>query len=455
MIKNSKGKIFYGMHFYSGLAQYQESDDQAPYRVYLNEDTIRSMDPTFAGRPIFVEHVDEVDPDVNQLRKEADGWVIESFYNSADGKHWVKFIVVTDRAERAIRSGMRLSNAYIPKAFKDGGIWNGIPYQKEITDGEYEHLAIVKDPRYEESVIMTPDEFKQYNETKVLELKKLANSKSKQDKGIKMKFSFFKRTKVENGIDPDLQVILPKSGRAVSVAKLINDAYEKDQDPSMEKKVKSDSGSSDDDKDGESAKHHVMADMHHMVKMHDGSYMKLKDMMSRHKDMLDELEEMKEGKKKNREVEELDLEVHPRDVDAEGDLHNEPASEHGLDEHEEEVESEEHKKELKDGMLEHPEEEVHDDMDVIDDAEDPEEDKQAKKKALQLAEHEEKEIEEAKKKSSMKKKNQVDLQKKKADQAKAEKLRNAHLRVYQNSEPAPVIELSYDRVVRGKERYGS
>jgi Uncharacterized protein conserved in bacteria (DUF2213) len=423
LVTNSKGKIFYGMHFYAGLAQYQEADKE-PYRVFLNEDTIRSMDPSFAGRPVFVEHVDEVDPDVNQLRKEADGWVIESFYNAADGKHWVKFIIVTDRAERAIRSGMRLSNAYVPKAFKDGGLWNGIPYQKEITDGEFEHLAIVKEPRYEESVIKDPDEFKQYNEQKVLELKKLANSK---EKGKKMAFNFFKRTKVENAIDPELQVVLPKSGKVVSVAKLINDAYEKDQDPSMDGNPKN--------KSGESAKDHAMANMDHMVKMHDGSYMKVKDMMNRYKAMNDDLEDLKKKKDDSKE-EELDLKVKPEGVDAEGDLHNDPDSEHGLSEHEEEVEREEHKMEKKDD-LEHPEDVVHDDE---------EEDKAAKKKALQLAEHEDKEIEEAKKKSSFKKKN---------DKEKADRLRNAHLKGFQNDNVAPTLELSYDRVERGKVRYGS
>src|SRR5580698_5188714 len=250
LIQNTAGKIYYGIHFYPGLAQYQDSPEQEPYRVYLNEDTLRSMDPTFAGKPIFVEHVDDVTPNINKLRSEADGWVIESFYNAADGKHWVKFIVVSEEGERAIRRGMKLSNAYVPKSFKDGGLWNGIPYSKEILSAEYEHLAIVENPRYEESVIMTPDEFKLHNEQQVLELKKVANSKG----ATKMKFNFFKKTRVENAIDPDLQLVLPKSGKSVSLQKLINDAYEKDQDPAMEKH----------DEAGESAKSHSMANMDHM-----------------------------------------------------------------------------------------------------------------------------------------------------------------------------------------------
>lgn len=380
------------------------------------------MDPSFAVKPVFVEHVDEVDPNIDTLRNEADGWVIKSFYNDADGKHWVEFIVVSERGERAIRNGMRLSNAYIPKSFKNGGLWNGITYDKQIVDAEYEHLAIVKNPRYEESVIMTPEEFKKYNESQVLELRRLENSK-----GAKMKFSFFKKTKIENAIDPDLQLVLPRSGKSISLSKLINDAYEKDQDPAMGNKKNK-------EEEKEADKNSGLADMTHKVKMKDGSYCNVKELLDKHNKMCDEMDCMK----KDSAEKELDLKTEESEVDAEGDLHNDDMEEN---DHEEEVETEEHKKEMNDDE-EHPEDAVHD-------AEDPEEDKSAKKKALQLAEHEEKEIEEAKAKN--KRKNSF---KSPEAKARAERIRNAHLKAFA-TEDAPVIELSADRVDRGKVRYGS
>jgi hypothetical protein len=226
MLKNAKGKIFYGMHFYPGVAEYAEANRE-PFRVFLNEDTIRSMDPTFAGRPVFVHHVDEVNQDVDQLREDADGWVIESFFNQADGKHWVKFIVVSEKGERAIKNGMRLSNCYIPKSYQPGGLWNGVEYAKEITGGEYEHLAIVPNPRYEESVIMTPEEFKKYNSDKMVELTRLANTNEREGKGMALKL--FKRAKVENATDIEgLVVVLPKSGREVALTDMVTelDAHE-------------------------------------------------------------------------------------------------------------------------------------------------------------------------------------------------------------------------------------
>lgn len=224
-IKNSKGSIFYGMHFYPGVAEYQEPD-KAAFRVFLNEDTIRRMDPTFAGRPVFVLHVDDVAESVDELRKEADGWVIESFFNAADGKHWTKFIAVSERAERAIRNGMKLSNCYRATNLGPGGTWNGVQYAKEITGGEYEHLAIVPNPRYEESVILTPEEFKAYNENKIQELKRLANNKE-DGTPMKVKLNLFRRAKVENSADLEgVLVALPKSGREVSIETLVNEADE-------------------------------------------------------------------------------------------------------------------------------------------------------------------------------------------------------------------------------------
>lgn len=220
-VTNAKSlpKVYYGLHFYPGVAEYREPGAD-PYRIYIAEDTIKNMGPTFTGRPVYVQHVDQVDLD--KLQIEADGYVMESFYNKADGKHWCKFIVVSDEGHEAVRAGWKLSNAYFPKSFTVGGLCNGVEYQKEVTSAEYEHLAIVPNPRYEESVILTPEEFKAYNSQKELELEKLSNSKTK---GVSsMKFNFFKKQAVENSADlENMSVTLPKSKKEMTLAQLIND----------------------------------------------------------------------------------------------------------------------------------------------------------------------------------------------------------------------------------------
>lgn len=266
-LQNSKGDIFYGMHFYPGVARY-ETPDKESFTIFINEDTIRNMGPSFAGRPIFVEHVEDVNENVNELRKEADGWVMESFFNQADGKNWVKFIVVSDKGKAAIRNGWKLSNAYIPTSFGKGGVWNGVDYQREVLDAEYEHLAIVQNPRYEESVIMTPDQFKAYNDDKTVELKRLANSKYEKGES-KMKLNIFKRTKVENSVDLEGMIVeLPKSKKEIAISKLVEE-YDR---------IENMNGYANGD---------------HMVKVGEKDEMSVNDLVKKHLDMCNEMESMK------------------------------------------------------------------------------------------------------------------------------------------------------------------
>lgn len=215
-------ELFYGIHMAPGVAEYRdpEVNDGSPYRILIEEDTIKNMDSSFRGKPVFVKHVDEVD--LATVEKDADGWVIRSFYNQFDGKHWVEFLVTSDAGHDAVQRGWKLSNAYIPKEMGSGGEWHAVPYAKKVTRAEYEHLAIVPNPRYDESIILTPEQFKAYNSEKELELKRCANSKD--DKGDRSMLKFFKKTKVEKSADLEgLSVSLPKSGKEVTLDKMIND----------------------------------------------------------------------------------------------------------------------------------------------------------------------------------------------------------------------------------------
>ena len=178
-------QVYYGLHMSPGVAEYRDPGKD-PYRIMINEKVIRDMDATFTGKPVYVGHVAEVD--IDKLQIEADGYVTDSFYNKVDGKHWVKFIVVSDKGHQAIRNGWKLSNAYVLKSSTTGGQWHGVDFQKEVTSAEYEHLAIVPDPRYAESIVLTPQQFKQYNENHQLELEKVANSKTVESSKM---FKFF------------------------------------------------------------------------------------------------------------------------------------------------------------------------------------------------------------------------------------------------------------------------
>ncbi len=208
------GRVYFGLHMLPGVAEYQEPGKE-PYRIFLSEPTIKNMDSTFQGRPVYVGHVEEVDPD----KRVPDGYVVRSFFNKMDGKHWAEFLITSDKGHEAISKGWRLSNAYFPKNFGVGGLWNGVQYAKEVVSGEYEHLALVPNPRYDESIILNPDDFKKYNLQKESELVRLTNSKEKNKMSL---ISFFKKEKVENGLEIESAVVvLPESKKEMTVGEAI------------------------------------------------------------------------------------------------------------------------------------------------------------------------------------------------------------------------------------------
>jgi hypothetical protein len=215
-------KLYYGLHFSEGVAEYREKGKE-PYRVLILENAAKQMDRTFVGCPVVVLHTDEeLDDMLPEIMDKADGFVVESFFNRLDGKHWAMFLAITDRAHDAIAKGWTLSNCYKIKDSipSNGQQWHGVDYSREIKEGVFEHLAIVPNPRYE-SKVFTPEQFKAYNSNKEIELERLANSTNEGEGS--MKLNFFKRQKVENAIDIENTVVeLPKSKKQMTVLELAN-----------------------------------------------------------------------------------------------------------------------------------------------------------------------------------------------------------------------------------------
>ena len=178
MLKNEKQmpSRYLARHIKEGLVHYFENGKDTLYLV--KNEALQKMNKSFEGKPIYVRHVDSVD--MKRLRETADGYVVKSFYNEFDGAWWADILVVSDAAHEAVKKGWAVSNCYSPTEYGSGGIYHDISYQKEVRNGEYEHLAIVPNPRYEEAVIMTPEEFQKYNEGKQQEINKLKNSKENE-----------------------------------------------------------------------------------------------------------------------------------------------------------------------------------------------------------------------------------------------------------------------------------
>lgn len=192
----SKAQVFYCRHMQAGVAEYQTSDGDT-IRYLIDTDPMKRLLATGNGIDVYVYH-QEVD-----YTKDADGYVAESFYNELDGWGWFKFLAVSEAAQKAIADGWSVSNAYSPTELGEGGTKNAVSYDRAILDGEFTHLAIVPNPRYEDAKIFTPEEFKAYQAEKKAALCELQNSKDNEKGATKMKLMFWKKTEVKNAEEAD------------------------------------------------------------------------------------------------------------------------------------------------------------------------------------------------------------------------------------------------------------
>lgn len=224
--KLQKAVVFYGLHFASGVVRYPEMNP--PFTILVNSDVAQEMDSTMAGAPLFVNHVNP-GTELEEIQKgNDDGGVIESFFNQPDGFHWTKFSVNTQEGLDAIKKGWTLSNCWEPQARDETGTWHEVPYQKVAMNGNYRHLAIVENPRYGESKILTPEQFKQYNEECETRLLALRNSKEGAENvsTVKKVLDFFNVETKETKIDEKLYVTLPLTNKKVNVQQFLMNADE-------------------------------------------------------------------------------------------------------------------------------------------------------------------------------------------------------------------------------------
>lgn len=208
---------FYARHMQPGVCKYNSEI------VLVDTDAIKQMIGNDAiGKPIYILHNTAPNEDrLKKLKDEAAGYIIDSFYNEMDGWAWFEFLAVDDACHAAIAKGWSVSNAYVPTEWGPGGTKNNVPYDREIVNGAFTHLAIVPDPRYEEACIMTPEKFRAYQDSKKRQLEELQNSKSAPSGGKKM-FKLFKTKREEvNAIDPDTEIEL-EGGKVVKISEMMN-----------------------------------------------------------------------------------------------------------------------------------------------------------------------------------------------------------------------------------------
>ncbi len=109
----------------------------------LQKETIDKALNSFIGKPLIIRH----------NGTEAHGKIEEVKYNADDGWYYASGPIETEEAQKSVKKGWKVSCAYRVNSTKVGGTWHNIPYKQEISEIEFEHLAIVPKSRYEGATI--------------------------------------------------------------------------------------------------------------------------------------------------------------------------------------------------------------------------------------------------------------------------------------------------------------
>lgn len=184
-IENAKqyGRRYFARHMVQGVVRYTDSEGR-DFNVLVKNEAIASFNKSFEGKPLYVGHLEN---NLEKLEEEAAGYVVKSFFNELDSWWWAEIIVTSDAGHDIVNKGISVSNAYWINKEGSGGTYLNVPYEHEVLEGEFLHLALVPNPRYEEAEIMNPDQFLNYCEG-LREKMKIVNNSKESKRGGFMKF---------------------------------------------------------------------------------------------------------------------------------------------------------------------------------------------------------------------------------------------------------------------------
>ena len=148
-----KGEVFNMRFIEPGLVRYEGAGQKMD--VLVQKPALDSMVQSFLGCPVFNElHRDVSTKDFS--RGKADGVISRVWFSPDDGWFWCDAVIWDEETRANIRErGYSLSCAYnVLKWSETAGRHNNVPFDDEVLAGQYTHLAIVPNPRYEGARIL-------------------------------------------------------------------------------------------------------------------------------------------------------------------------------------------------------------------------------------------------------------------------------------------------------------
>ena len=139
---NGKGHYFKSRFIEAGVAHYDELGD-----ILITKETLTKFIDSMIGCPVIINHKDVTDKNVDKLRV---GVISRVWYEPQDGWFYCEGVITDEQAVDLIKNqGWNVSCSYNFVSDNTPRIHNGKKIDMEFTNGEFLHLAIVENPRYE------------------------------------------------------------------------------------------------------------------------------------------------------------------------------------------------------------------------------------------------------------------------------------------------------------------
>lgn len=137
-----KGRYFQSKFIEAGIAHYDELGD-----ILITKETLDKFIHTMVGCPVIINHKDVTDKNVDKLRV---GVISKVWFNETDGWYYCEGILTDSQAIDLIKNqGWNVSCSYNFVSDNQKKTYHGKEIDMEFIDGEFLHLAIVENPRYE------------------------------------------------------------------------------------------------------------------------------------------------------------------------------------------------------------------------------------------------------------------------------------------------------------------
>lgn len=200
---NGKGRPFVSRFIEPGIAHYKELGD-----ILITKETLNKFINTMVGCPVIIEHEDVTDANADKLRV---GVVSRVWFNETDGYFYCEGILTDPEAIDLVKNqGYNVSCAYSFVSDNTKRTHNGKEIDMEFIDGEFLHLALVKDPRYEGANIIVNSKEEQPRDEKGRWINKTGNEYFDNNENTKI---------VE--MTPDEYINKSSEGLGISVEEII------------------------------------------------------------------------------------------------------------------------------------------------------------------------------------------------------------------------------------------